>query len=141
MEIKRQQNNQIPLNILFFTTKKGGGKFPTRGQRRNQLCSHTSCHPQMEHHHRRWHAFMSVSSSQPTQRWSRVSHVTIWREGADSANAGGTRTGAADTSTKSCDRFGSKLPTLATTHTTPKSSTSCPNTSHIQTATTLATIG
>ena len=129
-----------PWSIPFFITKKGGGKFPTRGQRRNQLYSHTSHHLQMEHHHWRWRALMGMSSSQPSQCWIRVPCVAIWNEGEDSADKGGTRTGADDTSTKSCGRFGPKLPTLATTHTAPESPSSCPNTSPVQTATMLATI-
>ena len=84
---------------------------------------------------------MGMSSSQPTQCWIRVPPVTIWSEGKDSTNEGGTGTGAADMSLKSCGRFGPKLSTLATTHTAPEPPTGCPNTSPVQTAKTLATIG
>ena len=73
---------------------------------------------------------MGMSSDQPTQCWLNVPCVTIWSKGY-SANEGGTRTGADDTLTTSCNRFGPKLLTLATTHTAPDYTTNCPSASPV----------
>ena len=81
----------------------------------------------------------SMSSSQPMQCRINVPRVIIWSKD-DSANKGRTRTKANNTLTTLCNRFGPKLRMLTTTPTAPGSPTSCPSTSPVQTATTLATI-